>query len=136
MAIAECDGSVAHVAFFFAITSLEQNLGQVQTKTNDKVFVTVTVAMQQSVVLERADVESTSCSGFTRRSILRLRRHVLCHVPKPTLDQAVEQKVSCLACSAKARCREYGALGGHSLRTFLGHATSGRSKLMPPTFDL
>ena len=46
-------GCGACCIFFAIITSFEQNLVQVETKTNDKVFMPVTVA----VVLERADVD-------------------------------------------------------------------------------
>ena len=78
---------------FRAITSrVEQNLCSVQTKTKDNVFVTVKVAVQQSVVPERVEDAIYKLTNVHAQVDSYVSDVVRSHVPKMTLDEAFEKK--------------------------------------------
>merc|ERR1712136_167605 len=78
---------------FRAITSrVEQNRCSVQTKTKDNVFVTVKVAVQQSVVPERVEDAIYKLTNVHAQVDSYVSDVVRSHVPKMTLDEDFEKK--------------------------------------------
>ena len=76
LGFAGCDVCGACISFRAITSRVEQNLCKVQTKTKDNVFVTVKVAVQQSVVPERVEDAMYKLTNVHEQvgRFLRLRR--------------------------------------------------------------
>jgi regulator of protease activity HflC (stomatin/prohibitin superfamily) len=78
---------------FRSITSrVEQNSVQVQTKTKDNVFVTVNVAVQQSVKPDSVELAMYKLSNVNLQIDAYVSDVVRSQVPMMTLDEAFEKK--------------------------------------------
>jgi regulator of protease activity HflC (stomatin/prohibitin superfamily) len=92
LGFAGCDVCGACVSFRAITSRVEQNLCKVQTKTKDNVFVTVNVAVQQSVVPERVEDAIYKLTNVHAQVDSYVSDVVRSHVPKMTLDEAFEKK--------------------------------------------
>mmetsp|Transcript_33822 Transcript_33822/g.96729 ORF Transcript_33822/g.96729 Transcript_33822/m.96729 type:complete len:303 (-) Transcript_33822:53-961(-) len=78
---------------FRSVTSrVEQNMVMVQTKTKDNVFVLVRVAVQQSVIPERAESALYRLADVSAQVDSYVADVVRSHLPKMLLDEAFENK--------------------------------------------
>jgi len=92
LAVVGCDVCGACITFRSVTSRVEQNVCQIRTKTKDNVFVNVIVAVQQSVIPDKARDAMYKLSNVHAQIDSYVSDVVRSQVPKMNLDEAFEKK--------------------------------------------